>query len=206
MKVISLVSRKGGGGKTTISGHLGVSLPGNVAVLDLDPQGSLADWWNARSADTPIFIQADVRRLQSQLDQLQAASVDYAVIDTPPALVSAIDAAISVADLVLIPIRPSPHDLRGVVATVEMVEKAGKPFIFIINSATSRARLTGEAAIALSQYGKVCPTILHNRVDYAASMIDGRTVGELSNTSRASIEIAELTSYVLKQLRIIGKP
>lgn len=72
-----------------------------------------------------------------------------------------------------IPTRPSPHDLRAVGSTVELVEAAGKRMVFVINGAAQRAKITGEAAIALSQHGTVAPVTLYQRTDYAASMIDG---------------------------------
>jgi hypothetical protein len=97
---------------------------------------------------------------------------------------------------VIVPTRPSPHDLRAVGATVDMAEKFAKPLIFVVNGATPRARITGEAAIALSQHGTVAPVTLHHRVDFAASMVDGRTVGEAAPKSASAKEIGELWSYL----------
>ena len=107
---------------------------------------------------------------------------------------------IDVADLVLIPTRPSPHDLRAAGATVELVERLMKPMVFVINGASPRARITTEAAIALSQYGPVAPSVVHQRIDFAASMIDGRTVMELSGRSRSRQEVAELWEFLSRRL------
>ncbi len=96
----------------------------------------------------------------------------------------------------IIPTRPSPHDLRAVGATVELAEGLGTPLVFVVNGATPRARITGEAAIALSQHGTLAPSILHQRVDFAASMIDGRTVMELNSSSRSSEEMVKLWDYI----------
>ena len=93
------------------------------------------------------------------------------------------------------PTRPSPHDLRAVGPTVDIVQMQGKPLVFVVNSATARARITGETAVALSQHGTVAPVTLHHRVDFAASMIDGRTVGEVNESSRSSEEVATLWRY-----------
>ncbi len=93
-----------------------------------------------------------------------------------PAITMAIQSVISVAELIVVPTRPSPHDLRAVGATVDLCERAGKPLLFVVNAATPRARITSEAAIALSQHGTVAPVTIHHRTDYASSMIDGRTV------------------------------
>ena len=110
---------------------------------------------------------------------LRQQGFKLAVIDTPPAITMAIQSVISVAELIVIPTRPSPHDLRAVGATVDLCERAGKPLIFVVNAATPKAKITREAAVALSQHGTVAPITLHHRTDFAASMIDGRTVMEV---------------------------
>ena len=89
------------------------------------------------------------------------------------------------AELVLIPTRPSPHDLRAVGSTVELVQAAGKPFVFAVTQAKPNARLTVQAVAALSEHGAVAPAIVHDRVDYAGSMIDGRTVQETDRRAEA---------------------
>ena len=117
--------------------------------------------------------------LEAALAGLDRMGIKIAVIDTPPAVTQSISAVVAHADLVIVPTRPSPHDLRAVGATVDIAERHGKPLIFVINAATARARITGESAVALSQHGTVAPVTIHHRVDFAASMIDGRTVGEV---------------------------
>ena len=120
------------------------------------------------------------------------------------ALSATISAVIAVADLVLIPTRPSPHDLRAVGGTVALVEAAGQRPVFLINGAAHRARITTEAAVALSQFGAVAPVVVHQRTDFASSMTDGRVVQELDAGSRSASEVAELWKYVATQLRKCG--
>jgi len=98
------------------------------------------------------------------------------------------------------PTRPSPHDIRVVGPTVDLVEWHRKPMVFVINGATARARITSDAAVALSQHGTVAPTFIHNRVDYAASMIDGRTVMEVKPGGPSAKEIGSLWSYLAERL------
>jgi chromosome partitioning protein len=204
MHVVVLASQKGGSGKTTLSGHLAVEADkagiGPVALIDTDPQGSLAQWWNAREAPTPHFAQAGVLELDEALGHLERAGMKLVVIDTPPAITASIARVVAHADLVLVPTRPSPHDLRAVGATVDIAEKHNKPLVFVVNGATARARITGEAAVALSQHGTVAPVTLHHRVDFAASMTDGRTVGEAAPKSQSSKEIRDLWLYVQDRL------
>ena len=209
MIVIALASQKGGSGKTTLSGHLAVEAEkagaGPVTLVDTDPQGSLAQWWNARAASTPNFAKMGPYELEAALVELERAGTRIAIIDTPPAISESIMMVIEHADLVIVPTRPSPHDLRAVAATVDMAERFGKPLIFVINGATQRARITGEAAVALSQHGVVAPVNLHHRVDFAASMIDGRTVGEAVPKSASSKEVADLWAYIQGRLARLVK-
>jgi chromosome partitioning protein len=204
MRVIALASQKGGTGKTTLAGHLAVQAEGAgagpVALVDTDPQGSLADWWNARNAETPAFVHTSIHTLESDLKVLEEAGIELVIIDTPPALTSAIVEVVRVADLTLIPVRPSPHDLAAAGVTVELVESLDKPLVFVINCASPRARISSEAAIALSQHGTVAAPIVHQRTDFASSMIDGRTVMEIKRAARSAREIEGLWDYVGQRL------
>lgn len=211
MLVIALASQKGGSGKTTLSGHLAVEAEkagaGPVALIDTDPQGSLAAWWNVRTEKTPAFAKVGVFDLQSAMEQLKRSGIKLVVIDTPPAITDAISHVISLADLILVPCRPSPHDLRSVGATADLADRHKKALIFIVNAATPRARITGEAAVALSQHGTVAPITIHHRVDFAASMVDGRTVGEVIPDSASAKEITELWIYIQDRLaRLVKDP
>jgi chromosome partitioning protein len=209
MYVLVLASQKGGSGKTTLSGHLAVEAEqagvGPVALIDCDPQGSLSEWWNSRSAATPHFVKVGLLELSDALAQLSQAGFRLAVIDTPPAITSSISRVVAHADLVIVPTRPSPHDLRAVAATVDIAERHEKPLIFVVNGATPRARITGEAAVALSQHGTVAPVIVHHRVDFAASMVDGRSVGEVVPKSQSAKEVRELWTYVQDRLSRLAR-
>ncbi len=204
MRVLAITSQKGGSGKTTLAGHIAVeaerSGAGPVALIDTDPQGSLAEWWNVRAAPTPAFVHTHVARLAHDIQEMRALGHKLLIIDTPPAITSTISHVIQVSDLVLIPTRPSPHDLRAAGSTVELIENLGKPLVFVINGAATRARITTQAAIALSQHGPLAPSIIHQRTDFAASMIDGRTVMELPGKSRSCEEITHLWQYLSDRL------
>lgn len=210
MKVLTVASRKGGSGKTTLAGHLAVQAEldgqGHVGLIDVDPQGSMAEWWNARAASTPVYVQTALHRVVDDVERMRDTGLDLLVLDTPPSLSQTVSDIVGVSDLVLVPVRPSPHDLRSVGSTVGLIEHLGKPLIFVINGAAPRARITREAIEALSQHGPLAPTIIHQRVDFAASMIDGRTVMELSPKSRSSQEIASLWSYVKARLELGARP
>ena len=205
MRTIVIASPKGGTGKSTLTGHLAVEAErqgsGPVAIIDTDPQGTLSDWWNARQAPTPLFAAVDIAQLSSRLEALREHGIELVVIDTPPVFTQTTQRTLVVADLVIVPTRPSPHDLRAIGAVIEAVEQLGKSFVFVVNAAIPRTHIALDAVRALAQHGKVAPVTLHNRIDFATSMVDGRTAGELNAKSRSAGEVTELWIYVNNQLR-----
>jgi chromosome partitioning protein len=204
MQVIVCSAQKGGSGKTTLCGHLAVQAEragaGPVALIDTDPQGSLAQWWNAREAEAPVFMKAQVDFLHEDLRQLGRAGIRLVFVDTPPAVTEMIRRIVGFADLVVVPTKPSPHDLRAVGATLDIVEGLGKPLVFAVNDATPRARITGDTAVALSQHGTVAPVVVGHRTSFATSMIYGQTVMETEPDSPAAREIVALWEYLASRL------
>src|SRR4029434_1060111 len=205
MRILTIASQKGGAGKTTLSAHLAVEAErtgaGPVAVVDTDPQGSLAAWWNTRQANTPLFSAVDMSQLAAHLKRLDEQGMQLVVIDTPPALTSIIERTIQAALCICMRARPSPHDLRAVVTIVEMVEQSNTPFCFVVNGAPPRTTIAKDAVGALAAHGKVAPVAVHHRIDFASSMIDGRTVGELEPQSRSAHEITQLWKYIDTEFR-----
>ena len=123
-----------------------------------------------------------------------------ALVDTPPAIDRSTADVIGRADLVVMPVRASPDDLRAVASTVDVIQLARKPLVFVVNAVKPRVRLTMEAVVALSQHGTVAPVQVADRTDYAAAKVDGRTVPELDGDSRAAAEIAALWTYLAKRM------
>lgn len=199
-RTIVFASQKGGAGKTTLCGHVAVQAElageGPVALIDTDPQGSLADWWNVRESETPLFVKTHFSQLAKDLAALGEQGIRIVFIDTPPAVTDTIREVVGFADLVVIPTRPSPHDLRAVGATIDIIEDQQKQLIFVVNAATARARITSDSAVALSQHGTVAPVTVHQRIDFATSMINGNTVMEMNHESRSAQEISDLWDYI----------
>jgi len=206
MLVLVVLTQKGGSGKTTLAGHIAVqadrSGAGPVAVLDADPQESLVEWANGRSAENPVVARTSPSQLDRDIRRMHERGIKLLVIDTPPGNTPIIRGAIAVSDLVLIPVKPSPHDLRAAGKTVGVIEGMEKPLVFVVNSASSWARITSDAVIALSQHGAVAPVIVHQRADFASSMIDGRTVMEIAHKSPSAAEIAQLWEYLNARLNV----
>jgi chromosome partitioning protein len=209
MKTVVITSQKGGGGKTTLAAHLAVAAEqaghGPAVVIDTDPQQTLATWWQLRETENPKLAPVSIRELPEKLDALAKAGFAYCFIDTPPALTEQNRAVLKLADLALIPARPSPNDLWSLGATVDLVKQAGTPFVFVLTQAKANARITVQTIAALSQHGQVFQSVVHDRVDYAASMTDGRSVLEINPNGPGAVEIAELWGLVRKRLRELAK-
>jgi chromosome partitioning protein len=205
MQVVVLASQKGGSSKTTLTGHLAIAAEQRgikpVIMIDTDPQGSLSVWWNRRKAETPLLSPLPhLRDLPSRLDELRSAGVALVLIDTPPAITNSIRDVMRVADLVLMPVRPSPHDLDAIGATIDLARDAGVPFVFAVTQAKMQARVTPQAVALLSAHGTVAPSIMQDRVIYATAMTDGRTAGDLDPKGVAAMEILELWDFVQSSL------
>ena len=198
MRTIVVAAQKGGAGKTTLARNLAVAATydgQSVLCLDLDPQGSLRAWWEGREAEAPAMLDRDPapEALAATLKAAEA-QFDLCVIDTPPAAPEWLSGTLAAADLVLIPVRPSPDDLRAVGATIAAVNGAGVPFAFTL-SQTPRARITEEAARVLAQHGRVAPVNIAQRVSYAESGATGQGVIETTD-DKAKAEIAAAWEYV----------
>lgn len=204
MRVITFACQKGAAGKTTLVGHVGVQAElagdGPVVLLDTDQQGALAEWWNSREPEKPAFAHAVIDQLAASVGQLRELGFGLCIIDSASAISPTIEQVIAISDLVVIPCRPSPHDLRAATKTIDLVDRMGKPKVFVLNGATQGDRLTGEARAVLSEAGQVCPVAVNNHPDYADSMFDGLTVMETSPGGECALEMQELWSFLSAML------
>jgi chromosome partitioning protein len=205
--VITLAQQKGGAGKTTLAAHLAVAyaLTGNaVAVLDVDPQGSLGEWFERREerlgADATGL---DFRTASGWGARREAKSLardhDVVIVDTPPKSDLELRPAIEAANLIAIPVQPTPVDLWATEPTLAMVNKEGTPALLVLNRVVKRALITGEIAEAVGGLGHaVADAQLTGRVAYAASIGEGRTVLETARSWQASVEVVALAKEVLR--------
>lgn len=198
MRTLVVASQKGGSGKTALTRNLAVAAVEDgqrVLVVDLDPQGSLRAWWEAREAEAPAMLAADPvpAQLTATLETV-AAHFDLVLVDTPPAAPAWLRDVLALADLVLVPVRPSPDDLRAIGPTLGALKVAQAPFAFVLSQAP-RARIVEEAARVLAQHGRVAPVNLAARVAYAEAGATGQGVTETAD-ARGAAELRELWSYV----------
>ena len=209
MKTLALLARKGGAGKTTLAVHLAViavQAGKRVLLVDTDPQRSTAAWWRSREADTPELVECDASRLPDILRAAQADGVDLAVVDTRPSVEADTATIARMADLVLIPSRPSILDLRAIAATVEVVLATNRPAANVLNAVLAprdgeESPQAAEARQALTAYGiPVAPVAVGNRVALGHALVDGRAVTEFDPTGKASAELQSLFRFVENHL------
>jgi len=208
--IITVAQQKGGSGKTTVAAHLAVAFARagqSVGLLDVDPQGSLGEWFERREealgADAAglSFRTASGWGARREAKQL-ARGHDVVVVDTPPKSDLEIRPAIEMADLVVIPVQPTPVDLWATMPTLEMAAKERTGSLIVINRALSRALLTAEMVAAAAELGHpVAGTHLGNRVAYPQSMGEGRTVLEIAGAGVAADEVNALARDVLARAR-----
>jgi len=194
LKTIVVTSQKGGSGKTTLAAHLAVEVEragdGPAWLIDTDKQGTLSLWHERREAETPQRADIPFVHLAQGLKRLKESGGAYCFIDTPPTISEQSETVLDLADLVLIPVRPSPADLWAVSETVALVKAAAKPFLFVITQAKAQASITAQTIAALSEHGRVAQTFIADRVPYAVAMTGGRTAPELGAKTPAAEEIA----------------
>ncbi len=201
MKIVAVLSQKGGTGKTTLSLHLAVAAhrAGHVAVvIDLDPQASAAGWKDSRKDEAPIVISVPAARLPQALQAAADGGADLVVLDTAPHSGEVALAAAEVADLVLIPCRPGILDLRAIGATARVVKLAGKPAYVVLNTVPPRAsNVLADARAAVAVHGlEVAPVALQQRAAYAHSLTAGQTAQEYEGGGKAAEEITALYAWL----------
>ena len=154
MKVLGLLARKGGSGKTTIALHLAVMAQESglrVLLIDLDPQGSAAAWWQARASDSPQLEPAKPDALTGLIEVARGAGMNLVVIDTRPSVEADAVQVAALSDFILVPTRPAILDLRAILATLDIVKGSHRKAAIVLNacpaarggseaSATSNAR------------------------------------------------------------------
>jgi chromosome partitioning protein len=217
MKTIVIAAEKGGVGKTTLAASLAViaALTGagaRVGILDLDPQGSLTNWWNRRPTGWPVLCAQCGSPAQS-LAAIQAKNLDFLVIDTPPGYSPIRAEAIALADLVLIPTGPGALDLAGIAPVMRTAAWANVPCRTVLNRAAFRTRVTGAAVKALREQGGFLEPVVHARQPILAAMETGRTVLETAPDTPGAAEMiglwhsiaALLASMPARQI-VIGRP
>jgi len=205
--VITIAQQKGGAGKTSLAVHLGVALQGRgraVRLLDLDPQGSLSAWAEIRreryGTRAPEVIAAPGFRAAGAISDA-ARGCDIVVIDTPPHAETILRPAVRRADLVLVPIQPSPMDAWAARPTIDGARRERRDVRIVLNRVPPRAALTDQVRSLLEEFDTpILDAALGNRVGFAAALMHGAGVSEVLPRSPAAAEINALADAVLEAL------
>lgn len=209
-KVITVAQQKGGAGKTTMAVQLATTFLSQgykVATLDIDPQASLTQWYAQRSAtlrDKNMLVHSPAAgwRLPTEVDRL-AREFDIVIIDSPPHTQTEAKTAIRAADMVLIPVQPSPVDIWATKPTLQLAANERVPVLLILNRVPKRSNLARSMADKLAEYGaEIAETQLSNRVRYAESLQHGLGVVEMGQSNPAVPEMQALCEEVKTALVI----
>jgi chromosome partitioning protein len=206
--VITVAQQKGGAGKTTLVIQLATALKAlgrKVALVDIDPQGSLTGWMRLREhrqqeAPELRFSMIGGWRLGVELDRLKREA-ELIVVDTPPHTEADARTAIRGADLVLVPCQPSSLDIWASKATVEQAAKERRPVVLVLNRVPPRGRSVEEARVAIGELGaEALGSQLGNRQAFVSSIAQGLGVIESEPRSAAAEEVRALALDVARRL------
>ena len=206
MKVLAVIGQKGGSGKTNTALGLAVAAVQagqRVAVIDLDPQATAANWGDRRAdKESPAVVSCQASRLVQVLDAAKAQGVQLAIIDTPGKSSEAAIAAAKAAQRVLMPIQPHLFDIETLESVKEILGLAGKPpAAVVINRAPVQGKRHMDASEALTRMGyEVAPVVLFVRADHGDATNLGQAASELDPKGKAAKEMADLYNYIAKVL------
>jgi chromosome partitioning protein len=199
--VLAIIGQKGGSGKTTTA--LGVAVAASragraVAVIDLDPQATAANWSDRRGEEAPAVVSCQVSRLAHVLEAAEKQGAELAIIDTPGKSTDSAIAAAKAADFVLLPIQPQLFDIETLGSVKEILAIAGNPpAAVLVNRASVQGRRHAETQEAAAAQGfTVCPVVIFARAAHGDAGNVGQTAAEYEPTGKAAQELDALYKYI----------
>ena len=209
MKVIAIISEKGGAGKTTLAVNLAVTAEAHglaTAIFDLDPRANSTVWGDNRASKIPAVVPAQAPRLPILLQQARANDADLVIIDTAGNAESSAGQAAAHADAILIPCRPFAPDLISIATSAKLAKASGKPFFVVINAAPVQGVETGEAVEAITSAGvDVSPIVLHSRKPFVSRFHEGLTALDIDPKGKAAAEMQEFFLWVCEKVIMLPK-
>jgi chromosome partitioning protein len=200
MKIVAILNQKGGVGKTTLATNIATKLYLNktkVLLVDSDPQGSARDWHAAGNSEIPV-VGIDRPTLDKDIQKI-SDNFDWIIIDGAPQLTDMAVSAIKCADLIVIPVQPSPYDIWASEDLVDIIKHRqrltdGNPkSYFCISRKITTTTLSREIVEALEGYSlPVMKSYTSQRIIYAKSAAEGQTVFDTTNNEA----IQEITNIV----------
>jgi chromosome partitioning protein len=200
-KVITIAQQKGGAGKTTVAIHLAVAWSQRgkrVAIVDIDPQGSLGYWHKVREEKFGegytglTFSTLSGWRVGSEITRLKRHH-DLIIIDSPPHTETEARTAIRNSDFIIVPVQPSPTDLWATKATLDIAKSENIPVRVVLNRLSANSKI---AEIIAAELPSLAKSSLGNRVLFASSIMEGRSATEVSPASAAAQEVKALAEEI----------
>jgi chromosome partitioning protein len=208
MHTIVLATQKGGSGKSTLA--IGLALTAiqaghTVRLIETDSQGTLSNWQSRRIYAEPMVEPVySAGEIEPRLQSLEQSGVTLTIIDTAAGVSAATTAAIRLADLCLIPARPSVADIEATAPTLHTIRAANKPFAYVLNQTPIRGQRVSNAAIVLSDEtafdGIVASPYIVMRNDHQDALGLGLAVVEYAPLSKSAEEIRGLWQWVEAKL------
>lgn len=199
MRTLSVISQKGGVGKTTLATALAVAAEAdgkNTAIFDLDPQASASFWHDTRKAQTPAVAAVPSSRLSHLLRAAGESGCDLAIIDAPPFAKDIAFEAAHHADLILIPTRTAVLDVMAMTKTLDLVGHYGKPAAVVLTFCPPSGRELTDTEEAIRQLGAMlCPVRIGNRIAFSRAQQTGLVAQEYEPHGKAATEILRLYAY-----------
>jgi len=203
-RVLTIAQQKGGSGKTTLAVNIAMAFRARgdrVALVDIDPQGSLGQWYMARrdrlgEEEGLTFGTSSAWGVSFECEKL-TRDHDWVVVDTPPKIDAGLRPALRASDLVVVPLAVSHVDLWATRGVLDLAAREECATLLVMNRAAPRARLTAQVEEAMADLNAPrADTILCNRVLFAETLGGGSSVIEARRSSPAAAEVTALTDEI----------
>jgi chromosome partitioning protein len=213
MFVLSVISQKGGQGKTTLATGFAVEAAREgaaVVILDTDDrQGTASYWENARQADDITVVNTGIAVLPLNLAKAEKGGADLVIIDTPANSRDIASEAAHAAHFVLIPVVPKAFDIASVLQTVKQVKQEGTPFAVVLSQVKHTGTEADDTAASFKDMGvTVLTSRLYDRKDFSNAAALGLAPTEYDPKGKAAAElhslfeeVKRLSDYAIKQVK-----
>ena len=204
MQTLAFLSQKGGSGKTTLAVHTAVAAEEDgerVVIVDTDRQKSATTWSDSRERNSPAVAPVSAGELNSVMEAARHDAMTLCIIDTAPHAAPDAARVAALADLVVIPCRPTAFDLAAAGSAVEIVRAAGARAVFVLSACPFRAPEIEETRGVLGSFGfPVAPVAITDRRAFARAVATGRAVTEFDSEGKAAEEIRGLWHWLKEQM------
>lgn len=201
--VIALAQQKGGVGKSTLAIHMSVELLRrgfSVAIIDLDPQGTVIKWRARRDDPEPLVITSDITSLKKRIDDHRGH--DFIVLDLPGRRGPDVTSGLRMSDMILVPSRPLDIDIEASGETIAACQRLGKRYAFVMTVVPPAGKRAHDFTGGITARGyPVIPAIIMDRLDYPDAISEGLGVTEYRPNGKAAAEIGAFTTAVMKEMQ-----